>query len=201
MLRALRWQIGLLAAGSATHGVCGSDQCPPSSGDNNVEGIIGSHLWQLACTGASGGGMATMPIHLSLSCMVLCSDVCSTAGNGVCEDGGPDSAQNTCHYGTDCGDCGPRDTGVGTECVEPADEAGFTCNDYISAGYSCLQMVRPLPVLCRCQPTRIADSTVGDSGDVLREGLQLYLSGRRWIYRLVQWLRQRPRAGVMPLLS
>jgi hypothetical protein len=32
----------------------------------------------------------------------VCSDTCSSAGDGVCDDSG------FCMYGTDCADCGPR---------------------------------------------------------------------------------------------
>ena len=38
--------------------------------------------------------------------------VCPTAGDGVCNDGGPGSEFATCPYGTDCEDCGPRDDNV-----------------------------------------------------------------------------------------
>lgn len=38
----------------------------------------------------------------------LCTEDCSTAGDGVCDDGGSDSAGDTCDLGTDCSDCGSR---------------------------------------------------------------------------------------------
>ena len=42
-----------------------------------------------------------------------CSDVCSTAKNGVCDDGGDGaSSAVTCVYGTDCTDCGSRSAGT-----------------------------------------------------------------------------------------
>jgi len=38
-----------------------------------------------------------------------CKDTCATAGNTICEDGGPGSVLPAkCTLGTDCADCGPR---------------------------------------------------------------------------------------------
>ncbi len=37
-----------------------------------------------------------------------CSNTCSWAGDGVCDDGGPGSEFAACDYGTDCADCGSR---------------------------------------------------------------------------------------------
>lgn len=37
---------------------------------------------------------------------LVCTDSCVTAGNGLCEDGNPNSQASTCAYGTDCRDCG-----------------------------------------------------------------------------------------------
>jgi len=42
-----------------------------------------------------------------------CSDTCAYAFDGVCDDGGPGSTYSVCELGTDCGDCGPRDSGGG----------------------------------------------------------------------------------------
>lgn len=39
----------------------------------------------------------------------MCYNYCLLAYDGVCDDGGPGSASNTCEYGTDCADCGPRE--------------------------------------------------------------------------------------------
>ena len=38
-----------------------------------------------------------------------CSETCGVSGNGLCEDGGPDSIYEDCGLGTDCIDCGTRD--------------------------------------------------------------------------------------------
>ena len=37
-----------------------------------------------------------------------CTNTCSSAGNGVCDDGGPGSSTGACGPGTDCTDCGVR---------------------------------------------------------------------------------------------
>lgn len=37
-----------------------------------------------------------------------CSNTCSTANDGECDDGGPNSLYSVCPLGTDCNDCGPR---------------------------------------------------------------------------------------------
>ena len=37
-----------------------------------------------------------------------CSNTCAYAGDGECDDGGPNSLYAVCTYGTDCTDCGPR---------------------------------------------------------------------------------------------
>lgn len=39
----------------------------------------------------------------------LCSNDCWYPNDGDCDDGGPDADYSGCDYGTDCGDCGPRD--------------------------------------------------------------------------------------------
>ena len=38
----------------------------------------------------------------------LCTDACTRASNGLCDDGGPGSEWGICSYGADCSDCGPR---------------------------------------------------------------------------------------------
>ena len=39
---------------------------------------------------------------------VSCTNTCSYAGDGDCDDGGPGSDFSLCPLGTDCTDCGPR---------------------------------------------------------------------------------------------
>ena len=38
----------------------------------------------------------------------LCSNTCSDADDGWCDDGGPGSSFQVCSFGSDCIDCGPR---------------------------------------------------------------------------------------------
>lgn len=40
-----------------------------------------------------------------------CSDTCHYSNDGTCDDGGPGSKYSMCALGTDCSDCGPRDSG------------------------------------------------------------------------------------------
>ena len=39
-----------------------------------------------------------------------CLDTCFHAGDGGCDDGGSNSHWSLSSFGTDCGDCGPRDS-------------------------------------------------------------------------------------------
>ena len=40
----------------------------------------------------------------------LCSNACSFADDGTCDDCGPGSDYSLCELGTDCADCGPRES-------------------------------------------------------------------------------------------
>ncbi len=40
----------------------------------------------------------------------LCDDTCPSANDGECDDGGEGSVFALCPLGTDCTDCGPRDS-------------------------------------------------------------------------------------------
>jgi len=42
-----------------------------------------------------------------------CSNTCSTAADGICDDGGPGAETTTCTFGDDCTDCGARNAGPG----------------------------------------------------------------------------------------
>jgi hypothetical protein len=76
----------------------------------------------------------------------LCSDTCTSAKDGSCDDGGDANAYDGCALGTDCTDCGPRlggfqycsntcataNNGVcedGTGTVKPTCDFGTDCND------------------------------------------------------------------------
>lgn len=56
----------------------------------------------------------------------LCSDTCGWANDGECDDGGPGAAFDSCAYGTDCGDCGPRQSSVTT--TTSATTGGESCS-------------------------------------------------------------------------
>lgn len=66
----------------------------------------------MTCVGSnqSGGGVCSTE-GSSDFCLdgELCSNTCSYAGDGDCDDGGPGSDFSLCEYGTDCEDCGCRD--------------------------------------------------------------------------------------------
>ncbi len=55
---------------------------------------------------------------------MLCSEECPYSGDDECDDGGPDSLDGLCDFGTDCMDCGPRDP---ADCVPSCD--GVECGD------------------------------------------------------------------------
>ena len=134
------WDIGGL------HGRCQQDcLAPRSSSASQVERMFGTHTWQLWC------GNGWVPMHVTVQCMQLCADTCATARNGVCEDGGAHSdGRESCYYGTDCEDCGARDTAPGAPCLEDEDEHGFTCAAYVTAGYTCLEMTQHFHKDCSC---------------------------------------------------
>lgn len=73
---------------------------------------------------------------------LLCTDTCGSAGDGECDDGGPNSLYDVCALGTDCSDCGPRDPDAtctpdctGRSCGD--DGCGGTCGPGCAADESC----------------------------------------------------------------
>merc|ERR1719440_2767209 len=40
--------------------------------------------------------------------LMMCTNTCSFANNGYCQDGGSGSIGSSCTFSTDCADCGPR---------------------------------------------------------------------------------------------
>lgn len=73
--------------------------------------------------------------------VLLCSDECLIAGDGVCADGGDDSVLAFCEYGTDCSDCGPRRP---DDCVPQChvrrcgpDHCGGICSPGCGPGEAC----------------------------------------------------------------
>lgn len=74
---------------------------------------------------------------------VICMNTCASKGNGVCDDGGPDSEFGTCDLGTDCEDCGAREATVGKCEDDPSwTDAEFgngqhSCKDFAHQRYWC----------------------------------------------------------------
>ncbi|MEC7523078.1 MAG: hypothetical protein VYE22_24585 [Myxococcota bacterium] len=65
----------------------------------------------VATQGASAGGAASSGGgggEAQPSGGGSCTNTCSSANDGECDDGGPDSLYSVCALGTDCADCGPR---------------------------------------------------------------------------------------------
>ena len=46
----------------------------------------------------------------------ICTNTCRYANDGQCDDGGPESSNSLCEYGTDCQDCGSRCVLTGNTC-------------------------------------------------------------------------------------
>ena len=58
-----------------------------------------------------------MLLHLATVSGQACSNACSYANDGTCDDGGAGSAYDACPLGSDCADCGtPRDS-ITTHCT------------------------------------------------------------------------------------
>lgn len=71
------------------------------------------------------GHPAPMPPHPA---PMVCESYCPYANDGECDDGGPGSLNNLCEYGSDCGDCGPRD--LGHPVPMPPHPAPMVCESY-----------------------------------------------------------------------
>ena len=57
-----------------------------------------------------------MLLHLATVSGQACSNACSYANDGTCDDGGADSAYHACPLGSDCADCGARNS-ITTHCT------------------------------------------------------------------------------------
>ncbi|MFT5353901.1 MAG: hypothetical protein ACI9KE_001101 [Polyangiales bacterium] len=58
----------------------------------------------------------------------LCTDEFRTSNDDECDDGGPDSLFSVCALGTDCADCGPRESPSCTCDVSSSCDAGCACD-------------------------------------------------------------------------
>ena len=47
--------------------------------------------------------------------VLACTNTCSYPSDGDCDDGGPGSEYSNCYLGTDCVDCGSRDSSLGVD--------------------------------------------------------------------------------------
>jgi hypothetical protein len=71
----------------------------------------------------------------------LCDDTCFDAGDGYCDDGGPNADYSICGFGTDCSDCGARldsdnDGFYDDQGVEPLDSTlVLDCQDLDASVY------------------------------------------------------------------
>lgn len=63
-----------------------------------------------------------------------CSNTCTWANDGACDDGGPGSEFSVCDCGTDCGDCGTRTT---ADCGSATDAAISVWFDGNSGSFPC----------------------------------------------------------------
>ena len=61
---------------------------------------------------------------------ILCTDQCSSAGNGVCDDGEFGSTSSKCTIGSDCNDCGERSTEHADHTPHPANGCAESCPTY-----------------------------------------------------------------------
>jgi len=87
-----------------------------------AEATVVSLVW-MACSGSGGGSPppseATGGSGTTSGTPELCTDTCTYAADGECDDGGPGSLYSVCELGTDCTDCGPR----GTSTVDAGSES------------------------------------------------------------------------------
>jgi len=79
---------------------------------------------RLACTIF----LAMMVGITSAQSQTICTNTCSYANDGTCDDGGPGAEfTGSCAYGTDCADCGPRQAAICTNTCFYANQD--TCDD------------------------------------------------------------------------
>ena len=127
--------------------------------------LAGGALFLVACTSGSGGGSRAdgggvipgrdsgplppgvdggptgRPDGAPLPTGDICEETCRFSGDMECDDGGPDSLTSICDFGTDCMDCGTRNSADCTPDCEGnncgPDGCGGFCGD-CGAGESCM---------------------------------------------------------------
>ncbi len=85
----------------------------------------------------------------------LCNDLCPTANDGECDDGGPGAAFAVCALGSDCGDCGAR-----ADEPDAAPDAGILDAAPDAPVDLCLDVACPAP-----EPGCVDGDVVGYAGD------------------------------------
>ena len=97
-----------------TGGIC-SDSCQYAGDGECDDGGPGS-LNSLCpfgsdcadCGVRTGSAPAPTPTPTPTPTAAGCTNACTYAYDGDCDDGGPGADTSLCSFGTDCGDCGPR---------------------------------------------------------------------------------------------
>ena len=102
--------------------------------------------------------LSTQELRGRLPSCVLCTDTCTEASDGNCDDGGLGYEYSSCPLGTDCADCGARlaCTGVGTVHVLLVEGRTYTLNG--------IQLEIPAGVIVRI-------SSAGSGATIDAEGL------------------------------
>merc|ERR1712086_369355 len=127
--------------------------------DDNTETESLHSYWSSSSETPAGTGVWIMwcsnfwvENEVTLTCLAMCDDTCSTSTDGICDDGGPESVDSTCEYGTHCADCGNRGGNgqVAGECVEETDRNGRHCGQFVAAGYQCALLVYMYGMDCHC---------------------------------------------------
>jgi len=116
------------------------------------------------CSGHGGGGegepeeMVLAPVDEG-----VCSNECTFAHDGECDDGGPGSDYSVCVFGSDCGDCGPRG---GSDAGDPPASDPFA--DLCAAGDSveeCMDELWRLELEEAPCPEAVSGGTCDAGGD------------------------------------
>ncbi|MEE2789852.1 MAG: putative metal-binding motif-containing protein [Myxococcota bacterium] len=80
-----------------------NSQCPPVQNDTRTECTVSGYCAENVLVGSEG-----------MLAVEACDDTCTFANDDECDDGGPGTDPEdfaVCDFGTDCTDCGPRQTG------------------------------------------------------------------------------------------
>ncbi len=87
---------------------CDTDCAPPLDGGGGYDAGGGGYDAGGGGYDAGGGGYDAGGGGYDAGGGGGCTDTCTYAADGECDDGGPGSSYSVCELGTDCTDCGPR---------------------------------------------------------------------------------------------